>query len=102
MGKPFFETHQLFVMTFLLTQSSDLMVYSTGELMIPSNSFNDCSTTLDLSHFPLIEKVVIGDNSFKNTPSLVFGDMTLLKNVTIGRNSFYHTTELVFRSESSS
>ena len=102
MGKPFFETHQLYVMSSFLNVACNLMVYSKSELMIPSNSFNDYSITLDLSHFPLIEKVVIGDNSFMNTPSLVFGDMALLKNVTIGRNSFYHTTEIIFRSESDS
>ena len=98
MGKPFFETHISFVMTFFLSQSCDLLVYLTGELTIPSNSFNDYSSILDLSHFPLIEKVFIGDGSFKNTPSLILDNMALLKSVTIGESSFEQTREIVFGS----
>ena len=58
------------------------------EIIIPHNSCNNANDNIDLTRYPYIRTLTIGDESFKHVNELHIEGMNKLENVTIGMNSF--------------
>ena len=63
-------------------------------ITIPSNSCNDEDfVSFELSNYPKLKKLVIGDHALKHAKRVLFDGLDLIEELTIGRDSFSLTTE---------
>ena len=63
-------------------------------ITIPSNSCNDEDfISFELSNYPKLKKLVIGDHALKHAKRVLFDGLDLIEELTIGRDSFSLTTE---------
>ena len=67
-------------------------------LIISSNSLNDLKTTLEISGFNNLEKIVVGGGSLQNLNSLKICNNEKLNTIEIESSSFYYVKTVVIQS----
>lgn len=84
-----------FLMKLVQSPTSYPAVRNITSITIPSDSYNEPFSVLNLGWFPDVQSVSIGDGCFQNVSQLIFMNNTELTSITIGDSSFLFTTSVV-------
>ena len=76
-------------------ECSELLLTHWNTIVVNEGLCNDMEEDLDISNYSDLESLVIGDNSLKNVPQVIFRNLPVLKTLTIGDNVFVNTKRVV-------
>ena len=65
------------------------------KITIPSNSYNNDMSHLNMRGFPALEELIIGSNCFGGVNSLILNEMNGIESIVIGESSLFNTSSIM-------